>query len=66
MKEPSKGVTRRDVALVFVATSAVGLAQQAPAEDLVASAREQVRSNSETLRKFKVPTATEPSFAFRP
>ena len=66
MKEPSSGVTRRDVGLAFVAASAVALAQQPAAEDLLTSAREQVKRTSETLRDFKIPTATEPSFAFRP
>jgi hypothetical protein len=66
MSRSTSGVTRRDVALAFVAASAVANAQQAHGEDLLASAIEQVKGTSETLRKFEVPTATEPSFVFRP
>ena len=66
MKRETNAITRRDIGLAFVAASAVAVAQQPPAEDLLASAREQVRQNGETLRNFKVPIATEPSFAFRP
>jgi hypothetical protein len=73
MKQATKGVTRgisRRELGVAIAASAVtsAMAQQPPAvtQDLAAAAREQVKTNSETLRKFEVPTATEPSFVFRP
>jgi hypothetical protein len=67
MKAISKaGVTRRSLGLAIVAMPAAAMAQQPPAEDLLASAREQVKGLSEELRNFKVPIATEPSFAFRP
>jgi hypothetical protein len=66
MKDKPGGLTRRDVGLALVAASSVAVAQQPSADDLLASARDQVKENSETLRKFKVPTATEPSFVFRP
>ena len=65
----TSGVSRRELALAFaVASASVAAAQQsaAPAEDLLGSAREQVKNNGETLRNFKVPTATEPSFTFHP
>jgi hypothetical protein len=53
--------------LAFVAASGVAMAQQtADSEDLLASARAQIKRNGEALRSFKVPTAAEPSFAFRP
>jgi hypothetical protein len=66
MNDKPGGLTRRDVGLALVAASSVAVAQQPSADDLLASARDQVKENSETLRKFKVPTATEPSFVFRP
>ena len=66
MNATSKGVTRRKLGLTFMAMPAAALAQQPPAEDVLAVARDQVKSTSEELRKYKVPIATEPSFAFRP
>jgi hypothetical protein len=62
-------VTRRRAALALL-TPAAAVSQQSatspkPADELGA-AREQVRRDAELLRKFKVPVATEPSFAFRP
>lgn len=62
-------VTRRELALALATGSAaVAIAQQpaAPPEDLLGSAREQVKSIGESLRNFQVPTATEPSFTFHP
>ena len=73
MKKPSSGgVTRRDLAVAIATAGAVtsAVAQQPAAapsnEDLLTTAREQVRATGEKLRKFKVPVATEPSFTFRP
>ena len=69
MKASSKvGVSRRNLGLAIAAMpAALVMAQQAPAtEDLLAAAREQMKSMGEELRTFKVPIATEPSFAFRP
>ena len=65
---PATGMTRRAIGrtLLAAAPAAAAFAQQPPAEDLVASARDQAKRTSETLRSFKVPIATEPSFAFRP
>lgn len=61
------GVSRREIAAAL-ALAVPAMAQQPPAsaEDLDAAAREQFARSGDLLRKFKVPTATEPSFAFRP
>ena len=66
MKGPNTGVTRRGVALAFVASAAAVAQQPSTPEDLNALAREQAKQHSNTLRSFEVPIATEPSFAFRP
>ncbi|HYP09377.1 MAG TPA: hypothetical protein VER03_24345 [Bryobacteraceae bacterium] len=69
MSKPlANGVTRRDLGIALAAASAAVVAAQetAPTEDLLGAVREQVKTNSQTLRAFEVPTATEPSFAFRP
>jgi hypothetical protein len=73
MKKPSSGgVSRRDLGIAIAAAGAVtsATAQQPTAapsnEDVLTTAREQVRATGEKLRKFKVPLATEPSFTFRP
>jgi hypothetical protein len=66
-------MTRRDLGITFAGAAALSQrpsntlqAAQAPAPDLDAAAREQVQRTRETLRKFKVPIATEPSVTFRP
>ena len=66
-------MTRRDLGITFAAAVALSQrtsdtlqAAQAPAADVDAAAREQVQRTRETLRKFKVPIATEPSVTFRP
>ncbi|HYI96257.1 MAG TPA: hypothetical protein VEX68_22130 [Bryobacteraceae bacterium] len=66
-------MTRRDLGITFAAAAALAhrpanplSAAQAPASDLDAAAREQVQRTRETLRKFKVPIAIEPSVTFRP
>jgi hypothetical protein len=48
--------------------SSPAAAQQGTAKppDDLSAAREQTQRTAEQLRRFKVPTATEPSFAFRP
>jgi hypothetical protein len=61
-----KGTTRRDIARALIAIPAAAMAQQPAPDDLLASAREQMKHASQELRNFKVPIATEPSFAFRP
>ena len=67
-------MTRRDLGMALAA-AAPALAQQpapnpsasqTPAGDVDTAAREQVKRTRDTLRKFKVPIATEPSFTFRP
>ncbi len=60
-------VTRRDLAsALLLAAPALAQAPAAdPATDLE-TARTQLRSNTGQLRKYPVPVATEPSFAFKP
>ena len=66
-------MTRRDLGISFAAAAALAQrpvdplqAAQAPAPDLDSAAREQVQRTGETLRKFKIPIATEPSVTFHP
>ena len=69
MSKQPRGVSRRELAAaVGFAIPAAAAAEQsaAPATDLVAAARDQIKRNTDQLRKFKVPIATEPSFSFRP
>ena len=61
--------TRRDLAAGLL--TAAPLLAQAPvaasaATDDAAIAREMLMSNSELIRKFDLPTATEPGFIFKP
>jgi hypothetical protein len=67
MKPREIRLSRRELgaALAFAAPA---LAQQPaePAGDVDTLAREQAERNRDQLRKFKVPIATEPSFAFHP
>ena len=71
METQSKRLTRRRAlasALTAGPALAVAAAQQpsaAAADDLDAVAREAVKRTSATLRKLRVPIATEPAFAFR-
>ena len=65
-------LTRRDLAAGLL--GAAPLLAQAPAAvpTLVAAAddativREKLKSNAELIRKFELPTATEPGFIFKP
>lgn len=68
MRRSDTVLTRRDLGLALAVGSAAAtaVAQQPPAEDLLASAREQVKRNGDAMRSVKIPTATEPSFTFRP
>lgn len=67
MKPAAFGVSRRELGLAIVtASAAAAVAQQPAAEDLLAAERHRVKSASETLRNFRIPSATEPSFVFRP
>lgn len=59
---------RRDLAWIWVAGRALE-AQTAPAatsasEDF-AAAKERIKGNSDSLKKFAIPMATEPAFAFK-
>ena len=63
--------TRRQAALAMLAPAAAAAPQtavppQTPPSDEVEAVRAQTRRVVEQLREFKVPGATEPSFAFRP
>ena len=61
-------VSRRQLAGILAAAPLA--AQEAPkpatAEADLEAALKQIRDNAEDLRKRKVPTSLEPSFAFRP
>lgn len=64
-------VTRRKLARILAATTAVPLAAsaQTPApadpDENLKSAREQMRGNAQALAKVRVPMATEPAFRFK-
>jgi hypothetical protein len=59
-------VTRRQIGGVLLAPASL-LAQPAPAPpDELAAAKQQTQRTADQLRKFQVPIATEPSFAFKP
>ena len=62
---PPRGITRRHLAGAL--TAAPLLAQNAvKTEDDLAASREQVKRNSDQIRRFNLPQATEPGFIFRP
>lgn len=64
MKQADKGLTRRQLGVSLAALAPLP-AQQPPGDEL-ATAREQLKRNSAALRKFHVPTLSEPSFVFKP
>jgi hypothetical protein len=70
MKRRAAGaITRRDLAAVAMfPLLARPASAQAPASaaDELAAARQQTQRTAEQLRQFKIPIATEPSFAFHP
>lgn len=52
---------------VLLASPALLAAAQAPApEDLAVLAKNQIKSNSDRLKQFKLDIAVEPAFAFKP
>ena len=60
--------SRRQLAVSLVA-AVPALAQNpapAPPADPLAKAREALQKNGETLSKFEIPLATQPSFIFKP
>lgn len=58
--------TRRQLAIGLGAAPLLAQAPPAaPDPNSIETAREQVKRNSETLAKFQIPQATEPSFLFR-
>jgi hypothetical protein len=60
-------MSRRKLAAVLLSPAPLsGQAPAAPAADELQAARQRTQRTAETLRKFKVPIATEPSFAFKP
>ena len=61
-----QGITRRMLAATALAPAAVAMQPPPAPADELAAVRQQSQRTTETLRKFKVPMATEPSFAFRP
>ena len=58
--------TRRQAALSMLAPAAAAAQQTPPPADELEAARRQTQRSVDQLRAFKVPAATEPSFAFRP
>jgi hypothetical protein len=59
---------RRQLAGLLAVAPLTASAQlpQPPVIDDAAAVRDQIKSNSEKIRKFDLPTATEPSFIFKP
>ena len=64
----STRLTRRQLAAGLLGAAPL-LAQAPPppvAADDASIARERIKTNSELIRKFDLPVATEPSFIFKP
>ena len=60
-------VSRRQLAgMLAVPLAAQEAPKPATAEADLEAVRKQIRDNAEDLRKRRVPTSLEPSFAFRP
>jgi hypothetical protein len=62
-------LTRRQLGAIVAAAAAPVLSRaqtQPSAEELLAAEREDLRGAIETLGKFDLPMATEPSFRFEP
>jgi hypothetical protein len=63
-------VTRRHVAATLLGSTSI-LAQAPPAQskpspqDLLATAREQIRKNAKRLTGHEIPMATQPAFVFK-
>jgi len=60
-----KKLTRRQLAALVSATAMAQTQPPAPAEDLLATARDRMKANGEALTKQPVPMATEPAFQFK-
>jgi len=59
-------LTRRQLAAALASATAMAQTQPgAPAEDLLATARDRMKANGEALAKQPVPMATEPAFQFK-
>lgn len=62
-------ITRRQLAAAAAGSAVVALAAAQtpapPARDFDAESRESHRANSDVLKKFDLPMATEPAFAFK-
>ena len=59
-------ITRRRLALAALGSAAaLNTAKSQVPEDLNATAKEQIRKNSETLAKLDLPISTEPAFQFK-
>ncbi|HEX4278614.1 MAG TPA: hypothetical protein VHZ74_24830 [Bryobacteraceae bacterium] len=61
-------ITRRQLAAVAAGSAAVSftaITAQTPESDWDKAARESHRENSDVLRKFEIPMATEPAFHFK-
>ena len=59
-------ITRRRLAFAALSSAAaISTANAQVAEDLNATAKEQIRKNSEILAKFDLPMSTEPAFQFK-
>lgn len=59
-------ISRRDLAGVLAAPAAAQAPLDSKPEEELEAAGKQIAANRDSLRKRKVPMATEPSFSFRP
>jgi hypothetical protein len=62
MPQPS----RRNFAALLASPALLAAQAPAPAEDLAALARNQIKANSASLTEFKIDITVEPAFAFKP
>ena len=59
-------ITRRRLAFAALGSAAaLNTADSQAPEDLNATAKEQIRKNSEAMAKFTLPMSTEPAFQFK-
>ncbi len=58
--------SRRNFTVLLASPALLAAAQAPAAEDLAALAKNQIKSNSDRLKQFKLDIAVEPAFAFKP
>jgi len=60
------GISRRQLPAAILAPAPLLGQVSAPIAEELAAARQRTQTTTQALRKLKIPTATEPSFTFKP